>query len=46
MSNDKDLAKKIPTVTPETIANDNPELENPTEQISSNKGQGPAGENL
>ncbi len=48
--NDKDLAKKIPTVTPETVAadipNDTPELENPTEQTSSNKGQGPAGENL
>lgn len=44
--NDKDLAKKIPTVTPESIANDTPELENPTEQTSSNKGQGPAGENL
>ncbi|MDB5128409.1 hypothetical protein [Mucilaginibacter sp.] len=40
---DKDLAKKVPTVTPE---NDNEELENPTDQTSSNKGQGPAGENL
>ena len=47
--NDKDLAKKIPTVTPDTeteIPNDTPELENPTEQTASNKGQGPAGENL
>ncbi|MCQ6957356.1 hypothetical protein [Mucilaginibacter aquariorum] len=43
---DKDLAKKVPTVTPETIPNDNPELETPTDQTSSNKGQGPAGENL
>ncbi|MFA6083193.1 hypothetical protein [Mucilaginibacter sp.] len=42
-TDDKDLAKKIPTVTPE---NDNGELENPTDQSSSNKGQGPAGENL
>lgn len=47
--NDKDLAKKVPTVTPESIANipnDTPELENPTAQTSSNKGQGPAGEDL
>jgi hypothetical protein len=40
---DKDLAKKIPTVTPE---NDNGDLENPTDENSSNKGQGPQGENL
>ncbi|TWR31588.1 hypothetical protein FPZ43_03700 [Mucilaginibacter pallidiroseus] len=60
---DNDLAKEIPTVTPETVANgvaddgsenneqeetpnDTPELENPTNQSSSNKGQGPGGENL
>jgi len=60
---DNDLAKEIPTVTPETVAddvaeegsesddeeeipNDTPELENPQDQTSSNKGQGPGGENL
>jgi hypothetical protein len=42
-TDDKDLAKKIPTVTPE---NDNGGLENPTDENSSNKGQGPKGENL
>lgn len=42
-TDDKDLAKKIPTVTPE---NDNEDLENPTDENSSNKGQGPGGENL
>ena len=42
-TDDKDLAKKVPTVTPD---NDNEELENPTDQNPSNKGQGPAGENL
>ncbi|MBL4674977.1 MAG: hypothetical protein JKY70_02035 [Mucilaginibacter sp.] len=53
-----DLAKEIPTITPETavgattetpiseLPNDVPELENPTDQTSSNKGQGPAGEDL
>jgi hypothetical protein len=40
---DKDLAKKIPTVTPE---NDNGGFEEPEDKNSSNKGQGPAGENL
>ncbi|MGY4537197.1 hypothetical protein ACVW0P_001613 [Mucilaginibacter sp. UYNi724] len=38
-----DLAKEIPTVTPD---NDNEELENPSDENPSNKGQGPAGENL
>lgn len=41
--NDKDLAEKVPTVTPE---NDNEELETPQPQDASNKGQGPSGENL
>ncbi|WP_374948143.1 hypothetical protein [Mucilaginibacter sp.] len=59
-----DLAKEIPTVTPENDTplpengdaapnsettvpeNNTPELENPTDQSPSNKGQGPAGENL
>lgn len=44
-----DLAKEIPTVTPETepdVPNDTPELEKPTDQTASNKGQGPSGENL
>jgi hypothetical protein len=40
---DKDLAKKIPTVTPE---NDNGASEDQTDENSSNKGQGPQGENL
>lgn len=40
---DADKAKEILTVTPD---NDNEELENPQPQNSSNKGQGPAGENL
>lgn len=40
---DSDKAKEIPTVTPD---NDNEELENPQPQNASNKGQGPAGENL
>lgn len=38
-----DLAKEIPTVIPD---NDNPELEDPQPQNASNKGQGPAGEDL
>ena len=42
-TDNKDLAKEVPTVVPE---NDTPELENPTDQSASNKGQGPAGENL
>ncbi|AMR33161.1 hypothetical protein A0256_17930 [Mucilaginibacter sp. PAMC 26640] len=42
-TDDKDKAKEIPTVTPD---NDTPELENPKPQSASNKGQGPAGENL
>ncbi|OOQ59583.1 hypothetical protein [Mucilaginibacter pedocola] len=41
--NDPDKAKEIPTVVP---FNDNPELEDPQPQNASNKGQGPAGENL
>ncbi|MBD1394742.1 hypothetical protein [Mucilaginibacter glaciei] len=58
-SDNKDLAKEILTVTPETESadgdespadttppNDTPELENPTDQTASNKGQGPAGEDL
>ena len=51
-TDNKDLAKEIPTVTPENdnegvdVDNDTPELENPTEQSASNKGQGPSGENL
>jgi hypothetical protein len=49
-NNDQDLAKEIPTVTPENdnegIDVDSPELENPTDDSSSNKGQGPEGENL
>ena len=51
-NNDQDLAKEIPTVTPENdnegidVDNDTPELENPTDDSSSNKGQGPEGENL
>jgi ribosome maturation factor RimP len=40
-TDDKQL--EVPTVTPD---NDNEELENPQPQNSSNKGQGPAGENL
>ena len=40
---DTELSKQIPTVTPD---NDNEELESPTEQNASNKGQGPSGENL
>jgi hypothetical protein len=42
-TDDKDKAKEIPTVTPD---NDNEELENPQPENASNKGQGPAGENL
>ena len=40
-TDDKQL--EVPTVTPD---NDNEELENPQPQNASNKGQGPAGENL
>jgi hypothetical protein len=42
-SGDADKQMEIPTVTPDT---DNEELENPQPQNASNKGQGPAGENL
>ena len=40
-ADDKQL--EVPTVTPD---NDNEELENPQPENASNKGQGPAGENL
>ena len=40
---DDEKQKEIPTVTPD---NDNEDLENPQPQNASNKGQGPAGENL
>ena len=40
-TDDKQL--EVPTVTPD---NDNEELENPQPENASNKGQGPAGENL
>jgi hypothetical protein len=42
-ADDSEKQKEIPTVTPD---NDNPELEDPQPQNASNKGQGPAGENL
>ncbi|TSD67098.1 hypothetical protein FFF34_006810 [Inquilinus sp. KBS0705] len=41
--NDKDLAEKVPTVVPES---ETPEEDTSTGENSSNKGQGPAGENL
>ena len=40
---DTELAQEIDTVTPD---NDNEDLVNPTDKTTSNKGQGPAGENL
>jgi hypothetical protein len=40
---DSEKQQEIPTVTPD---NDNEELENPQPENASNKGQGPAGENL
>ncbi|MEO7215240.1 hypothetical protein [Mucilaginibacter sp.] len=42
-TDDTEKQMEIPTVTPD---NDNEELENPQPQNASNKGQGPAGENL
>ena len=48
----KDLAQEIPTVTPENdnegldVDSDTQEAESPTEESASNKGKGPAGENL
>jgi hypothetical protein len=51
-NDDKDLAQEIPTVTPENdnegldVDSDTQEAESATEESASNKGKGPAGENL
>lgn len=51
-TDNQDLAKEIPTVTPENdnegvdVDSDTQETEAQTGQTASNKGQGPSGENL